>query len=203
MYLTRLCSVCLFLLASVAIVSARDTLQPQVLRSSLIEGDVTYWRSDLNQWVDLGLNAPLVEGDKVWVGRDGRAEIEFEDGSAVRLAQNTGIEIVRLERSPVPGGIEIHLSGGLVTFEVLSEESAFQVTAPLFSARALKASNFRAEVDTDGSGRLIVFEGALEVESQQTKLILSKGETIQLLSGDPDRYYLGTNYEYDEWDKWN
>jgi uncharacterized protein DUF6600/FecR-like protein len=201
--LKRLSLTCLFLLSSASIVSAQDSLNSQVLRSSLIEGDVTYWRSDLNQWVDLGLNAPLVEGDKVWVGRDGRAEIEFENGSTVRLAQNSGIEIVRLERSQVPGGIEIHLSGGLATFEVLSEEGAFQVTAPLFSARALKVSNFRAEVDSDGSGRLVVFEGDLEIESQPGRLILSKGETLQLLSKDPGRYYLGTNYQADEWDKWN
>ena len=203
MRLSTLASACVFLLWSGLELLAQDSLKSQVLRSSLIEGDVTYWRSDLDKWVDLGANAPILEGDKIWVGRDGRVEIEFESGSTLRLAQNSGAELTRLERRDDSGQVEIQLSGGLATFEISSEERAFQLTAPLFSARVLKATNFRAEVDSDGSGRLVVFEGALEVESQQTKLILSKGETLQLLNSDPNRYYLGTDYEYDDWDKWN
>ncbi len=190
MCLERLHCACLFLLLSASILPAQDNSPSQVLRSSLIEGDVTYWRSDLNQWIDLDVNAPLVEGDKVLVGRDGRAEIEFEDGSMVRLAQNSGIELVHTENSQIPGKIGIHLSGGLATFEVASDDGAFQLTTPLFSARALKVANFRAEVDNDGSGRLVVFRGDLEIESQPGRLIFSKGETLRLLHNEPTRYYL-------------
>jgi hypothetical protein len=203
MRLSSLASTCLFLFLSGSDLLAQGPIKSQVLRASLIEGDVTYWRSDLDKWVDLGANAPILEGDKIWVGRDGRAEIEFESGSTIRLAQNSGIEIARSGRQEDSGQVEVQLSGGLATFEVSSEERIFLVTAPLFSARTFKAANFRAEVDSDGSGRLVVFAGALEIESQQSKLILGKGETLQLLGSDPDRYYLGTNYEFDEWDKWN
>jgi hypothetical protein len=201
--LSPLASVCLFLLLPSSELPAQESSKSQILRASLIEGDVTYWRSDLDRWVDLGANAPILEGDRIWVGRDGRAEIEFESGSTLRLAQNSGIEVARLGRREDSGQVEIQLSGGLATFDVASEETAFQLTTPLFSARVFKTAKFRAEVDSDGSGRLVVFEGSLEIESQQTKLILGKGETLQLLSSDPDRYYLGTNYESDEWDNWN
>jgi FecR protein len=202
MHLKRLAPVCLFLFLSGSNLLAQDPLKSQILRASLIEGDVTYWRSDLDQWTNLGVNVPVLEGDKIWVGRDGRAEIEFENGSTIRLAQNSGIDLARLGRFEDSGEVEIQLSGGLASFQLVSE-GPVGVTAPLFSARAFKAAAFRTEVDADGSGRLVVFEGALEIESQQNKLVLSKGETLQLLSSDPDRYYLGIDYEFDEWDKWN
>jgi len=203
MRLNSLASICLFLLLCGSDLLAQGSFKSQVLRASLVEGDVTYWRSDLDRWVDLGVNAPILEGDKIWAGRDGTVEIEFESGSTLRLAQNSGIEVARIGSVGESREVEIQLSGGLATFNVAPEERGFHVSAPLFSARAFKAANFRAEVDSDGSGRLVVFEGALEVEGQPTKLILGKGETLQLLSSDPERYYLGTNYESDEWDKWN
>ena len=49
----------------------------RMLRVSLLEGDVTYQRTDLDRWVDLSINTPIFEGDKVWVGRGGRAEVRI------------------------------------------------------------------------------------------------------------------------------
>ena len=184
-------------------VAAQDQFPSRVLRASLIEGDVTYLRSDLDKWLDLNINTPILEGDKIWVGRDGRAEIEFEDGSKVRLAQNSVIEFTRLGPYDTSRQVEIQLNKGLATFDVISAEGAFSVATPLFSARVANAANFRVEVDSDDSGRVVVFEGRTEIESRAGSLLLDKGETVSFLSSDPDRYYLGTNYEPDDWDRWN
>src|SRR5437867_4284806 len=121
MRLSPLASVCLFLFLAGSDLLAQGPLKSQVLRASLIEGDVTYWRSDLDKWVDLGANAPILEGDKIWVGRDGRVEIEFESGSTIRLAQTSGLEIARSGGPENSGQVEVQLSGGLATFAVSSE----------------------------------------------------------------------------------
>ena len=44
-------------------------------------------------------NLPVIEGSKLKTG-DGVAEVEFEDNSTVRLAQNSEVEFPRLELLP-------------------------------------------------------------------------------------------------------
>ncbi len=72
---------------------AEDLPQARILRASLVEGDVTYQRPDLDRWIDLSVNTPLLEGDKVWVGNNGRTEIEFEDGTFLRLNSDSIVEL--------------------------------------------------------------------------------------------------------------
>jgi hypothetical protein len=82
-------------------------------------------------------------------------------------------------------------------------EPSFTVHAPLFSARLNDTASFRVDVETDGSGRVVVFSGRVEVSGQQTQLFVRNGEVVRFLSQDADRYYLETNYVKDEWDRWN
>ncbi|HEU0005117.1 MAG TPA: DUF6600 domain-containing protein [Terriglobia bacterium] len=180
---------------------AVDAPVARMLRVSLLEGDVTYQRTDLDRWVDLSVNTPVLEGDKIWVGRGGRAEVEFENGSFARLSENTIIEFSRLADMNSRDGVEVRLVQGLASFEV-RPEPAFAIQTPLFSAQLNDAASFRADVETDGSGRLVVFNGKLEVAGPSSRLFLGNGEVVRFLSQDADRYYLETNYVKDEWDRW-
>jgi hypothetical protein len=194
---------CFLLLHFPVSIKGLEGFRMRLLRVSLIEGDVSYQRTDLDKWVDLSVNTPLLEGDKVWVGREGRAEIEFDDGSRVRLAGNTIIELTRLSAQDALQEIEIRLTQGLATLGVRSGDGSFRVQTPSFSLQVMEPANFRAEVQPDGSGRVVVFEGKAEIDNQAAKLTLNKGENVQFLSEDPDRYYLGLSYEQDDWDRWN
>ena len=42
------------------------------------------------------INMPLAQGVRVTTGQDGQAEIEFEDGSLVRLTPNSSLELTAL-----------------------------------------------------------------------------------------------------------
>ena len=192
-------------LFSILILQARaaENSQLHLLRVSLVDGDVTYQRSDVDRWVDLSVNTPLLEGDRIWSGRDGRVEVEFEDGSTVRLAENTAVELSRLGDSSDSGSVQIRLIRGIGSFMVNSNAGPFLVETTMLTAVAQQAANFRIDADTDGSSRLVVFEGKTEVQCQAADLFLTSGETFRLLSTDPDRYYLGTDYQRDEWDQWN
>jgi len=196
----------LLLFVSLAVTSATfqavEAPVSRLLRVSLLEGDVTYQRTDLDRWVDLSVNTPILEGDKIWVGRGGRAEVEFENGSFARLSENTIIEFSRLADIDSKEGVEVRLIQGLTSFEV-RPEPAFTIQTPLFSARLNDAASFRLDVETDGSGRLVVFNGKLEVSGSSTRLFVRNGEVVRFLSQDADRYYLETNYVKDEWDRWN
>lgn len=173
----------------------------RLVRVSLLEGDVTYQRTDLDRWVELSINTPILEGDKIWVGREGKAEVEFEDGTFARLSAETIAEFSRLGTGSE--GIEVRLSQGLATFEVRSAPGSFTAQAPLFSARVRDKASFRLEVESNGSSRLVMFDGRAEVTGQSAQLYVRNGEVVRFLSDDADRYYLTTNYVKDDWDRWN
>jgi len=198
MRVKQLLLVALLLFVFSSIVWPADFSAPRMLRLSLLEGDVTYQRSDLERWVDLSINTPVLEGDKIWVGKDGRAELEFENGNFARLSANTIVEVVRLDSAT---GNQIRVNQGLVTFDLKSVLGLVAIT-PRFSAQAKEAASFRLDVDSDGSGRLVMFEGQAEVSGQNAKLYVRKGETVRFLDQD-ERYYLETSYVKDDWDRWN
>lgn len=188
-------------LAAQAATSENPTFR--LLRTSLVAGDVTYLRTDLDKWIELGINTPFFEGDKIWTGKESRAEIEFDDGSFLRLGENSILEIVRLGQFGQPRQVEMVLSRGLATFGIAEAEGFFIVDAPLFSLRVQQAARFRLEVDPDDSGRVSVFDRSVELKSQPGQLILAKGESVRFWSQDPDRYYLGLLPARDDWDNWN
>jgi len=195
----------LLLLVCLAVAStsvrAAEAPAARLLRVSLLEGDVTYQPTDLDRWVDLSINTPILEGDKIWVGRGGRAEVEFENGGFVRLSENTIMEFPRLADISSRDGVEVGLVQGLASFDVRAEP-AFTIQTPLFSNRLNDAASFRIDVETDGSGRLVVFTGTLEVSGSGARLLVRNGEVVRFLSKDPERYYLETDYVKDEWDRW-
>ena len=49
-----------------------------------------------DQWQPVGVNYPVAGGDNLWVGRDGRAEIDFGAGQ-FRLAGDSNIHLSRLD----------------------------------------------------------------------------------------------------------
>ena len=69
------------------------------LRISLIDGYVQIKTIDTGDWVPASINAPLMDGDILWVPDEGRAAVQFRDGSYVRLDENTSLEVLRLERN--------------------------------------------------------------------------------------------------------
>ncbi len=175
----------------------------RLLRTSLVAGDVTYLRTDLDKWIELGINTPLFDGDKIWTGKESRAEIEFDDGSFLRLGESSILEIVRLGQFGQPRQVELVLSRGLATLGIVEADGFFIVDAPLYSLRVQRAARLRLEVDPDDSGRVSVFDGSAEISSQPGQLILAQGESVRFSTQDPDRYYLGLLPARDDWDNWN
>src|ERR1051326_2681256 len=76
--------------------------QVRIVRLSSVDGDVQVDRNT-GQFEKAFLNLPITEGVKAQTGRAGRAEIQFEDGSVVRLAPGAGVALTRSEgHTPAP-----------------------------------------------------------------------------------------------------
>jgi hypothetical protein len=63
---------------------------PQIVRISLLQGDVRIARGEKNApWEKATTDLPLAAGFNLVTGNDGRVEIEFEDASTVYLGENS------------------------------------------------------------------------------------------------------------------
>src|SRR5664279_5898879 len=84
------------LAAAFLVVSASAESKARIVRLSEVQGSVQIDRSAGEGFDKAFINLPLIEGSKLRTGKDGRAEVEFEDGSALRLAPNTEVNFLHL-----------------------------------------------------------------------------------------------------------
>jgi len=83
----------LFLLASLP---AFSDSQVRIVRLSYIDGSVQIARDSEQGYEKALLNLPISQGAKLRTMDGGRAEVEFEDGSTIRLAPNSAVEFPQL-----------------------------------------------------------------------------------------------------------
>src|SRR6516225_8633403 len=84
------------LVAAFLVVSVSAESKARIVRLSDVQGSVQIDRAAGQGLEKAFQNLPVVEGAKLKTGRDGRAEIEFEDGSSLRLAQDSEAEFPKL-----------------------------------------------------------------------------------------------------------
>jgi len=168
----------------------------QLTRISMIEGNVGYQRVPDEEWAAASVNMPLEPGDRIYTGRGGRVEIEFEEGSVLRLTQNTDVEILTLDEDYIQirmllGIASITVEGG-VDFEIGAPAAAFSTEAN---------GIYRFEVTEDGRSDAIVRKGRLETVNNNFTRVTRNGDLIRVY---PDATApVVTDYNRrDAWDEW-
>jgi hypothetical protein len=185
---------------------ADDAAQPaRAERLSSVDGQVLI--SQGNQLISdqAVANAPLFEGTRVATAEDGRAEIQFEDGSVARLSPNSSLTLTVLRGQGESGEAEIVLEGGLGYFEVQGGGQAGTIRIR-FGDSAVTATGYtvlRINLDTP-PGELAVFSGNAHMERGSAMAVdVHGGESVTLNAGDPTHYDLAESIEPDSWDSWN
>jgi hypothetical protein len=151
------------------------------------------------------VNTPLLEGTQVVTMDDGRAEIQFEEGSVARVTPNSSLTLSVLRPDDGVGGTQVTMSGGLGYFELQAGAGSghFQVR---FGDATVTASGFTVlRVDLDNApGELAVFSGNAHLErGSAVSVDLHGGESLTLNATDPSQYNLAETIEPDSWDQWN
>src|SRR3981081_3497818 len=92
----------LLLLSSACTLDARadDASTHRAARLSFLQGDVTVDHMDNTAGDPAQINMPLAEGARLTTGEDGQAEVEFEDGSVVRLTPKSSLGLSVLNIDP-------------------------------------------------------------------------------------------------------
>jgi hypothetical protein len=178
----------------------------RIVRISHIEGDVAIDRGEGEGFVRAFANMPVMEGLRLWTRAEGAAEVEFEDGSTLRLVPDTLLEFQQLhldDRGDKISHIDVHQ--GTVYANVKDHNhDQFVLTSGPHQIALKHSSRFRLVADQDQLS-VAVFRGELDVQrdgGQQVKV--KKNETLAMDVTDPERYYLSkgiTESAFDSWDR--
>jgi len=149
-------------------------------------------------------NAPLFAGTLIETGEDGKAEVQFDDGSVARISPNSSLVLESLGGNTTPS-TDLVLKNGLAYFELEGNIQDAQ-TRVLFGDSIITASGFsvlRVRMDTP-PGDLAVFTGNAHLERHNGMSVdIRGGESLTLDAADANHYTLAETIEPDSWDTWN
>ena len=191
------------LLGWLAVPSFADS-QARIVRLSQVDGDVQIDRNTGQGYEKAFLNLPVTQGAKLRTGPDARAEIEFEDGSTLRITPGTVVEFPELARRDSGAqASSLELQGGTAYLNFKgNKEEAFSLAFGRQKLTLTKPAHLRVELK-DATAMVAVFKGEVDVDGSTGKVNLQKkhSATFDLAGSDP--YTLANNLEPDPFDDWD
>ena len=197
-------STLLVLSCLLAVPSFADS-QARIVRLSQVDGDVQIDRNLGQGYEKAFINLPITQGGKLRTEQGGRAEIEFEDGSSLRLTPGSVVEFPELAlRDSGARTSNVVLQQGTAYLNFKGDKGEeFVLAFGQESLRLKKPSHLRLEL-RDANATVAVFNGAVTVNGASGKVDVDKkhSATFDLTGSSP--YTLANNLEpdpYDDWDK--
>ncbi|HZU45508.1 MAG TPA: FecR family protein, partial [Terriglobales bacterium] len=193
------------LMAALLSIPAFADSQVRIVRLSDLNGDVLIDRGTGQGFERALLNMPIVQGTKIWTkSQDARAEVEFENGSAVRLAPDSQVAFPQLvlQDSGVKSST-IQVSEGTVYFTLHKDkEDDFQVQFGRESVNVAKSADFRIDM-AQGQVKLAVTKGDIDVQDPAGTVKVAKDKTATFdLGNDTSTVAKGVAPEpFDTWNK--
>jgi hypothetical protein len=185
------------LAGAVAYANPEDKGYTRLARLSYLEGNVSFQHASDVDWSSASINLPLEPGDRIYTGPEGRAEIQFDDGSAIRLAENTDIEILSLRQEL----IQIRMMIGLSTLTVRGDAD-FEINTPAAAFNAVRDGVYRFDVIENGDTDAIVRKGELEAANNDFARRILPGELMHLSPEHKGSPEVSQYDRRDEWDEW-
>ena len=182
----------------------------RAVRLSYVDGQVKLAQGDQVLADQAVANTPLFEGMQLTTADNGKAEIQFEDGSVVRLAPDSSLTLAVLRGAGASADAEMALTTGLAYFEFQGGGLAGQMRVRFGSSVATTSGFTALRVAMDAPpGSLAVFSGNVHIEIAAANAAvpiaadLHGGEGIALNPADPSQYSLAESIEPNSWDAWN
>jgi hypothetical protein len=178
--------------------------QVRIVRLSDVEGKVQIDRNTGQGYEKAFLNLPITQGMKIQAKNEGRAEVEFEDGSTLRITPGTTIEFPELslrDSGAKVSTVEVQEGTAYLDFNG-SKQDAFTLKFGHESLALTHSAHLRVQMD-DTNATLAVFKGDVEVEGPSGAVEVGKKQSATFDLADQDRYTLAKNFEEDPYDSWD
>jgi hypothetical protein len=170
--------------------SASPTVR--VVRLSLAQGDVQVDRNLAgNQgdgWEQAINNMPLIQGARLYAAENSKAELEFEDGSSIRLVGPAQISLNQLSLTPDGAPVnQIEIDSGLVYVNArLNDHADFRIEDPNGESFAVtQPSHLRFKVE-EQVALLSVMDGEVDALNDAGNSKVHGGQSYNYILGQPE-----------------
>jgi len=193
----------------------RELLSP-VARVSQVSGQVVHHNAGdgADEWYEATINLAVIEGDQICTGKDGRAEIQTDEGGIVRLSSDTFIHLSALTSTVM----RIKLTNGTATFrtnwasQIVRDKTLdspakmiqFEISTPEIVVKLGGNGTYRVDVDESGQTELTVRSGQAEVSRPDIgTLLVGAGRRFLIEGSGSNKYTVTGANNLDAWDLWN
>jgi FecR protein len=177
--------------------------QARIVRLSDVQGAVQIDKNTGLGYESAFVNLPITQGTRLRTGANGRAEIEFEDGSSMRVAPNTTIEFDRLGLNDSGKRVSgVNLADGMAYVNWLGKDD-FSLNFAHEKVSLDRAAHFRVDASSQVAN-LAVFKGDVNVEGPNGQLSVEKKKTATFDIADNDKSKIENKIAeqpLDSWDK--
>lgn len=173
-------------------------------RLSYFEGAVEIGRVDTTVGGEPVTNMPLTEGTRVATGDYGQVEIEFEDGSVVRLTPRSTLTLNQLGIEGATARTELELLAGLAYFE-LRKAPGSSYTVDAGGTRLIPLENTTVRIGLDNPpAAFAVLTGSAEVErTGDFTAEVHAGESLRGIADEGKPFFRTNLIVPESWDAWN
>lgn len=175
----------------------------RIVRLSYIEGGVQIDRNT-GVFENAIVNLPVTEGARLRTKNDGRAEVEFEDGSTMRLAPNTNIQFTQLslrESGAKASTADVQSGTAYVDYSG-SRHDEFTLLFGGAKTTLTQAAHLRIAVAEDGAS-LAVFKGEVQAEGPSGLVQLKKNQTVSFDASQDAPAVVAKDIEPESLDSWD
>lgn len=167
------------------VAAAQDAPDPsgRIARLSYASGSVALQPAGVNDWADATLNRPLTTGDKLWVDRESRAELQVGSAS-IHLDQGTGFSFLDLDDHVM----QMRLTDGVINLRVrrLDDDETVEVDTPNAAVVILRPGEYRISTSESGDAtRVAVRSGESEVSGGGRTVSVRSNEQ-GVFTGEPE-----------------
>jgi len=153
----------LLCIAGWAAATVAEETTPPIGRISFYVGDVRLRGKDATTWDAVKLEQPLRQSDVLRTGGESRAELLFQDGSLVRMGEQSMLDLeeFQIEENRIQGKLQI-LFGRIWSNLRKVGQRSFEVQSPT-AVMAVRGTTFRADAHRDSTFQMWVYEGKVDV----------------------------------------
>lgn len=192
----------LLTVCSLVSLPASATSQARIVRLSDVHGAVQINKNTGSGFERAFLNLPITQGTQLKTGADGRAEVEFEDGSSLRLAPDSVITFSSLTLSDSgTRNSALDLAEGMAYLNWLGKD-AVSLKFSRESVALDHPAHFRV-LDASDKAELAVFKGEVDVNGPDGKLTLEKHKSATFDVADNDKSKVTNKIEETQLDSWD
>jgi hypothetical protein len=188
------------------LVIAEDNVTVKKAVVSYLKGIAKITKKGTKEASVLKLGFALNEGDRIDTGEASRLELKLEDGSIIRVSENSSIviEVMKENKEEKVESSTVNIFLGRVWMNVkkgIGKKQESRIVTPKVTA-AVKGTSYRVDVNKNGETSVSVYDGTVAVGKDSKEVMLTKLETLSSkdLTKNP---FDERDDEKDEWVRWN